>query len=350
MSPQSLPKLPQEVNKLITNEINLEIMLKHKELELAQAETQKIQDEIRKLQQVITDPEPAPPDPRPQLHHNNPFHHTYDHHNPHHPHHHVIPPSHPQRSGLSLAPAQHQQDPNATHYRTRSTTSGCLYQRADGVIVKITCPDCQRSNFLSVQGFLNHCRIAHAKDYMSQEAAAQQCGEVIDYDMPVPVSSTPNAYTYPVKEKRSQSPPTTTPNNANTAATASTPAAKSNELLKKLIKQGKMDKSKFEALVSETKQHVLNAHLFDGEVDDDNDDDRNEAGEEQVKSGVVAKDSSPGDGGGGDSSSHVISPNRERKRRQSRGGINIKMDLNGEDAAVAEDDEVESPQEKKLKK
>jgi ADA HAT complex component 1 len=86
--------------------------------------------------------------------------------------------------------------PVAGHsYRTRSTTSslrpstnasghragtiGCLYRRTDGIIVKLTCPDCKRSNFSSAQGFLNHSRIAHTQEYTSQDAAALICGEIL---------------------------------------------------------------------------------------------------------------------------------------------------------------------------
>lgn len=84
---------------------------------------------------------------------------------------------------------------NSGHsYRTRSTTSslrpptttsgknstiGCLYRRTDGIIVKLTCPDCKRSNFSSAQGFLNHSRIAHTQEYTSQDAAALICGELL---------------------------------------------------------------------------------------------------------------------------------------------------------------------------
>lgn len=80
-------------------------------------------------------------------------------------------------------------------YRTRSTTSslrptsgsfpsrtgtiGCLYRRTDGIIVKLTCPDCKRTNFSSAQGFLNHSRIAHTQEYTSQDAAALICGELL---------------------------------------------------------------------------------------------------------------------------------------------------------------------------
>ncbi|CDK24967.1 unnamed protein product [Kuraishia capsulata CBS 1993] len=77
-------------------------------------------------------------------------------------------------------------------YRTRSQTSSlrpsgaklshaneCIYRRSDGVLVKLTCINCQRSNFSSAQGFLNHCRIAHGREFTSQDNAALICGEIL---------------------------------------------------------------------------------------------------------------------------------------------------------------------------
>ena len=61
----------------------------------------------------------------------------------------------------------------------RNPSLGCLYRRTDGVVVRLTCPNCQRSNFSSAQGFLNHSRIAHSKEYTSQDAAALKCGDIL---------------------------------------------------------------------------------------------------------------------------------------------------------------------------
>jgi len=51
------------------------------------------------------------------------------------------------------------------------------------------CRDCQRSNFSSAQGFINHCRIAHQREYSSHDAAAFDCGVVIDETMEQPLIS-----------------------------------------------------------------------------------------------------------------------------------------------------------------
>ncbi|GAB7364871.1 hypothetical protein MBLNU230_g5662t1 [Neophaeotheca triangularis] len=53
-------------------------------------------------------------------------------------------------------------------------------RQADGKVVKLVCNNCHRFDFNSVQGFLNHCRIAHKVDYKSHEVAAVDCGSPLD--------------------------------------------------------------------------------------------------------------------------------------------------------------------------
>lgn len=55
-----------------------------------------------------------------------------------------------------------------------------LKRLSDNQFVKLVCTKCHRSDFSSVQGFLNHCRIAHKIDYKSHEAAAQDCGHLLE--------------------------------------------------------------------------------------------------------------------------------------------------------------------------
>ncbi|KAK5150324.1 hypothetical protein LTR04_006831 [Oleoguttula sp. CCFEE 6159] len=57
-----------------------------------------------------------------------------------------------------------------------------IRRAADGQHVKLICNDCERGDFSSIQGFLNHCRIKHHKDYKSHEAAAVDCGRSLDAD------------------------------------------------------------------------------------------------------------------------------------------------------------------------
>ena len=55
-----------------------------------------------------------------------------------------------------------------------------LRRSTDGQLVKLICNNCLRGNFSSIQGFLNHCRIAHKVDYKSHDAAAIDCGRLLD--------------------------------------------------------------------------------------------------------------------------------------------------------------------------
>ncbi|GAB1316247.1 ADA HAT complex component 1 [Madurella fahalii] len=58
----------------------------------------------------------------------------------------------------------------------------CILKRSDGLTVKLVCIDCQRWDFSSTQGFINHCRIAHRRDFKSHEEAAVHCGHPIEVD------------------------------------------------------------------------------------------------------------------------------------------------------------------------
>ncbi|CAK7270533.1 hypothetical protein SEPCBS57363_004151 [Sporothrix epigloea] len=66
----------------------------------------------------------------------------------------------------------------------------CVLKRSDGKIVKLVCTDCHRDNFSSTQGFINHCRIAHKRDYKSHDEAAIHCGHPIEADTAAPPTTT----------------------------------------------------------------------------------------------------------------------------------------------------------------
>ncbi|KAL4930099.1 uncharacterized protein BDV17DRAFT_280973 [Aspergillus undulatus] len=57
-----------------------------------------------------------------------------------------------------------------------------IRRKSDGVLVKLVCLDCRRDNFSSTQGFINHCRIAHNRNFASHDAAAVASGEPIEVD------------------------------------------------------------------------------------------------------------------------------------------------------------------------
>lgn len=55
-----------------------------------------------------------------------------------------------------------------------------LRRSTDNKLVKLVCNNCNRGNMSSIQGFLNHCRIAHKVIYESHDAAAKDCGRILD--------------------------------------------------------------------------------------------------------------------------------------------------------------------------
>lgn len=57
-----------------------------------------------------------------------------------------------------------------------------IRRKSDGVMVKLVCLDCRRDNFSSTQGFINHCRIAHNRNFASHDAAAVASGEPVQVD------------------------------------------------------------------------------------------------------------------------------------------------------------------------
>ncbi|KAJ5689692.1 hypothetical protein N7462_004084 [Penicillium macrosclerotiorum] len=57
-----------------------------------------------------------------------------------------------------------------------------IRRKSDQVLVKLICLDCRRDNFSSTQGFINHCRIAHNRNFASHDAAAMASGEPVEVD------------------------------------------------------------------------------------------------------------------------------------------------------------------------
>ncbi|KAK6510031.1 hypothetical protein TWF481_004744 [Arthrobotrys musiformis] len=56
----------------------------------------------------------------------------------------------------------------------------CLHRQPDGTVVRLTCIDCKRDQFGSMQGFINHCRLAHQRDFQTHDHAAAVCGAPFD--------------------------------------------------------------------------------------------------------------------------------------------------------------------------
>ncbi|KAI0070446.1 hypothetical protein K474DRAFT_1776796 [Panus rudis PR-1116 ss-1] len=49
-------------------------------------------------------------------------------------------------------------------------------------IVKLACPDCSRSDFSSLQGLLNHCRLRHEREFGSHDECVQSCAILVEGD------------------------------------------------------------------------------------------------------------------------------------------------------------------------
>ncbi|KAL7923661.1 hypothetical protein ACQKWADRAFT_288954 [Trichoderma austrokoningii] len=88
----------------------------------------------------------------------------------------------------------------------------CVLTRSDGQTVKLVCLDCHRDNFSSTQGFINHCRIAHKRDFKSHEEAAVHCGQPYDASEGGNIS----------KDSKASAAPSSAPAAAATAAAAAT--------------------------------------------------------------------------------------------------------------------------------
>lgn len=71
--------------------------------------------------------------------------------------------------------------PNYSSSSNKNKNSPLVLKRStDNQLVKLICKKCHRGDFSSIQGFLNHCRIAHKIDYKSHDQAAVDCGQLLD--------------------------------------------------------------------------------------------------------------------------------------------------------------------------
>lgn len=358
---ERLELLPlDQLRNIITSQLDLEIRLKHRELEVASANISKAELQLHVLEQFLgTAPAGVSGSDTPEL--------TAQYANalqlnlnfkfnelqglP------SVPPTfnldcfNDQGHGAPLLKLSIDGDvrPNGHVYRTRSTTSslrpssysgassllmgnslaytGCLYRRSDGVVVRLTCPDCLRTNFSLAQGFLNHSRIAHSTEYGSQDEAALKCGEVLpstaqDAEGNLAITALraknldPNTHlsvgeaprdtrlvsplsTLHVQEEKDVKDP---------IAVTANPKPRSTQLLRKVARNG-LDITEYKAFFDDASKPVTNAHLFDGEIDETDDHDCEPA---SVVDGIKTR----------------------AKRRKSRGGININFP-----SIVVEDDQ-----------
>jgi len=112
-----------------------------------------------------------------------------------------------------------------------------LKRKSDGKMVKLVCPDCGRLDFGSAQGFINHCRIGHQRNFASHDAAAEGCGEPLEVDesgavkgtpAETPVANVPTVLAIPAMAT-----PPTTPVSAPTSSATAHPLVRSAHLISK---------------------------------------------------------------------------------------------------------------------
>lgn len=111
------------------------------------------------------------------------------------------------RPGRALS-GQRLQSLSSGYPQPKDKAGPCVLKRADGQTVKLVCLDCNRENFSSTQGFINHCRIAHKRDFKSHEEAAVASGQPIDAAPEPRTNSIPTSIATPVDEKPAPAGPT----------------------------------------------------------------------------------------------------------------------------------------------
>ncbi|KAK7203233.1 hypothetical protein BZA70DRAFT_291668 [Myxozyma melibiosi] len=84
------------------------------------------------------------------------------------------------RSASLLSSRIHLPQYHSTTVGGNPPPTGCIYRRQDGILVRLVCSDCSRVSFGSAQGFINHCRISHSREFSSHDNAAQMCGVELD--------------------------------------------------------------------------------------------------------------------------------------------------------------------------
>ncbi|PKC07798.1 hypothetical protein RhiirA5_399648, partial [Rhizophagus irregularis] len=153
----------RKATKVIDAHFDLEILLRHREMQKIQKELEKAEKVLETLKHCILEP----------------------------------PPDKFQDSICNLSASNSSQSISSSLTSTRHSTrkiystrdndyyyfDPCrdLYSRRnDGTYVKLACPECHRSKFINVQGFLNHCRLSHKIEFPNHEEALLICGTPVD--------------------------------------------------------------------------------------------------------------------------------------------------------------------------
>lgn len=81
-------------------------------------------------------------------------------------------------------PATHFARNRISHRNVRPIPQKLLFLRNTSTyppqIVKLVCPDCSRTDFSSLQGLLNHCRLRHKREFGSHDDCVQNCAVLVE--------------------------------------------------------------------------------------------------------------------------------------------------------------------------
>lgn len=93
-------------------------------------------------------------------------------------------PETPSSANSEVAPPPHLTRTRGVSRPTRPTPKKLLFLRNTAThppqIVKLACPDCARTDFSSLQGLLNHCRLRHRREFGSHDECVQSAAVLIE--------------------------------------------------------------------------------------------------------------------------------------------------------------------------
>lgn len=100
------------------------------------------------------------------------------------------PPSKPASASTAAPPAPGPPSAYATRHRgaaraARPPPRKLLFLRSTAAhgaaqLAKLACPDCARTDFSSLQGLLNHCRLSHRREFGSHDECVQRCAVLVE--------------------------------------------------------------------------------------------------------------------------------------------------------------------------
>ncbi|ODV91590.1 hypothetical protein CANCADRAFT_55435 [Tortispora caseinolytica NRRL Y-17796] len=171
----------------IQNQFDLEILLKHRELRSIEDEIAKVHVMMVQLQKAL--PNLLDADTRAKCGEPNEFAEIYASYlrnidqsiepNPNRP--------KPEFEYFTRSSAKHKRNSSYDVYSPPVEQTGppppppeYVYKRSDGLVVRMVCQVCGRDKFTTMQGFINHSRMTHQKEFSSYELAARDSGEPID--------------------------------------------------------------------------------------------------------------------------------------------------------------------------